>query len=114
MLQQFSRQADVPILIDPALRKENMLKFYGNIVRPLPEALNLLLPAAHLEWRTINNTIFVTQAPDFRIFYGLAITPRVTYPPNRLIPQRPATPQTQQQSGEPSGQPQKSPTGKNE
>jgi hypothetical protein len=89
-LKRFSRQANVPILVDPQLQGDHPLRFYGNLVRPLPDALNLLLPAMHLEWRYTGNTIFVTESPDFAIFYGVSNLPKAVYPANGLLQQAPA------------------------
>jgi hypothetical protein len=86
-LKRFSRQANVPILVDPQLQSEHPLRFYGNIVQPLPDALNLLLPAMHLEWRYTGGNIFVTQSPDFGVFFGISNIPKVVYPPTNLLQQ---------------------------
>jgi hypothetical protein len=104
VLKRFGRQANVPVLIDPQIQNDRMLKFYGNIVRPLPDALNLLLPTAHLEWRFSGGAIFVTQAPDFGIFYGISNIPKAVFPANGLLqlpstrgqaPQRSAAPKSE-------------------
>lgn len=86
LLQEFGRQASVPILIDPNVPKGKAFRVSGNITRPLPEALNYLTLAAHLEWRYVGNSIFVTTTPDFQIFVGDALTPRALYPPPALNP----------------------------
>ena len=81
LLQEFGKQASVPILIDPNVPKGKAFRVSGNITRPLPEALNYLTLAAHLEWRYVGNSIFVTTSPDFQIFVGDMLTPRAIYPP---------------------------------
>lgn len=79
VLQQLAAQANVPIVIDPAVPNGSKFRINGSVPpRPLPEALNLLAPSARLEWRWIGSRIFVTTAPEFQIFYGESLAPRAT------------------------------------
>ncbi len=85
VLAELGRQANVPILIDPMVPRGS--KFRITLTLPacsLNEALNLVLPPAHLLWRTINNAIYVTPKPDFQIFYGESVNPIINYRNNQL------------------------------
>ena len=82
VLKQFSRQAGIPILIDPGIPNGLRFRFYGNIVRPLPEALNLLAAVAQLEWHQANGQIFITTTPEFSVVYGNTDKPGGVYPPS--------------------------------
>jgi hypothetical protein len=99
VLQQLGQQANVPILIDRSVPRGMQFRIRGSVSpRPLPEALSTLAPYARLEWRYIGNTIFVTAAPDFQIFYGASETPRssfrnATLQQKRAAPAGPAGPQ---------------------
>ena len=85
ILQGWAQQAKVAILIDPDVPNGPKFRLRGSISpRPLPEALNLLAPSAHLEWRWVGNTIFVATAPDFALFFGDEKEPRVRYAPQPL------------------------------
>lgn len=106
VLEQFSRQSGVQILIDPELGINRDPKFDGDIVRPLPEALNFLAWVAHLEWRAVNGIVFVTSAPDFRIFYGLASAPVAAYPVHRTQPQTKSRLMHPMQQAKPAAPPQ--------
>jgi hypothetical protein len=99
ILQQLSQQANVPILIDQSVPRGMQFRIRGSVSpRPLPEVLGTLAPYARLDWRYIGNTIFVSAAPDFQIFYGAAETPRASYrnapiQQKRTAPAGPAGPQ---------------------
>ena|GEM_PF-1432624 len=80
VLSELSRQSGVAILLDPLVPRG--ARFRMTLTLPacsLPEALNLILPLARLRWRTINNAVYITPAPEFQIFYGSAPTPYVIY-----------------------------------
>jgi hypothetical protein len=94
VLKLFSRQSGVPILVDPGIPSGLRFRFSGNIVRPLPEALNLLSAVGQLEWHEVNGQIFITTTPDFKIFYGASEVPGGSYPsaPAQAQPGRKAQP----------------------
>lgn len=81
VLKSFSMQSGVPIYVDPIIANDPSFKVDGTLTSPLPEALNLLALVAHLSLFEGNGVYFVTTAPDFRVFFGDASTPRASYPP---------------------------------
>ncbi len=81
VLQLFSRQSNVPILVDQSIPNSLKFRVWGSLsARHLPEALNVLAPTAHLQWRWIGNTIFVVPAPSFQVFFGDLGNYRSQYP----------------------------------
>ncbi len=80
VLQEFSLQSNVRIAIDPAIAKNPSFRIDGHIVRPLPQALQLLGQVGHLTIVRTATGYFVTPAPDFRIFYGSSTAPRTAFP----------------------------------
>ncbi len=80
VLQEFSRQSGVPITLDPVITQNPSFRIDGHIVRPLPQALQLLGQVGHLTIVRTATGYFVTPAPDFRIFYGSSNTPRTSFP----------------------------------
>jgi hypothetical protein len=118
ILQQLGQQANVPILIDQSVPRGMQFRIRGSVSpRPLPEVLSTLAPYARLDWRYIGNTIFVTAAPDFQIFYGAAEAPRASYrnapvQQRRAAPAGPAGPQgdsNKSSDAEKKNQPEKEP-----
>ena len=83
VLQLFSQQSNVPILLDQSIPNSLKFRVWGSLSpRQLPEALNVLAPTAHLQWRWIGNTVFVVPAPNFLVTLGEAGTFRSQYPPS--------------------------------
>ncbi len=81
VLQLFSQQSNVPVLVDQAVPNGLKFRVWGNLSpRQLPEALNLLAPTAHLQWRWIGNSIYVVPAPNFTIYFGDQGSGRSAYP----------------------------------
>ncbi len=80
VLQAFSRQSGVPITVDPAIERNPTFRIDGHIVRPLPQALQLLGQVSHLTIVRTATGYFVTPAPDFKIFYGRSNAPRASFP----------------------------------
>ncbi len=75
------RQANTPILIDPAVPSGLKFRMWGTISpRPLAEAMNTLAGYARLQWRWVGNSIFVTSPPELQLYYGDALIPRASYP----------------------------------
>jgi hypothetical protein len=82
VLQQMSQQANVPILVDPNVPSGPKFSIHGTLSpRPLPDALNILASAAHLDWRWINNTVYITTTPEFELFFGASTDARAGYGP---------------------------------
>jgi hypothetical protein len=82
VLQMFSQQANVPILVDQSIPNSLKFRVWGSLSpRQLPEALNLLAPTAHLQWRWIGSTVFVVPAPTFNVYFGDQAAFRSGYPP---------------------------------
>lgn len=76
ILQQFSQQANVPILLDQSIPNSLKFRVWGSLSpRQLPEALNVLSPTAHLQWRWIGGTVFVFPSPDFQVYFGDTAVP---------------------------------------
>jgi hypothetical protein len=68
VLQLWSKQANVPILVDPSVPRGSKFVIRGSIPpRPIMDALNSLAPYARLEWKWVGNSIFVTTTPDFEM-----------------------------------------------
>ncbi|HLJ53395.1 MAG TPA: hypothetical protein VKT77_00065, partial [Chthonomonadaceae bacterium] len=81
VLQLFSQQANVPILVDQSIPNSLKFRVWGSISpRQLPEALNVLAPTAHLQWRWIGGSIFVVPAPNFSVSFGDSPAFRSQYP----------------------------------
>ncbi len=81
VLLLFSQQSNVPILVDQSIPSSLKFRVWGSLSpRQLPEALNVLAPTAHLQWRWIGNTIFIVPAPNFQVGFGDAGTFRSQYP----------------------------------
>ena len=81
VLQLFSQQANVPILVDQSIPNSLRFRVWGSLSpRQLPEALNVLAPTAHLQWRWIGGSIFVVPAPNFIISFGDQAPTRNAYP----------------------------------
>lgn len=83
VLRNIASQAGVPLVVDPAMPRDLSFRFSGHMVKPLPEALNLLAEAAHLEWRDLNGVLFVTTQPDFKVALGQSTQARPTGAPAR-------------------------------
>jgi hypothetical protein len=80
VLLNLAKQANVPMLLDPALTSDTRFRFTGTIPpRPLPDALNTLTFLARLEWRWVGNTVYVTPAPDFALYFGDLKDPAAVY-----------------------------------
>ena len=80
LFAELSRQSGTPILLDPSVPRGS--KFRINLSLPactLAEALNIILPAAHLRWRALNGTTYVSATPDFQLFFGSQISPGIIY-----------------------------------
>lgn len=69
VLQLLGEQANTTILIDPSIPNSLRFRIWG-VVSPrlLPEALNIVAPAAKLQWRWIGNTVFVTPLPEISVY----------------------------------------------
>ena len=81
VLQRFSQQANVPILVDQSIPNSLKFRLWGSLSpRQLPEALNVLAPTAHLQWRWIGDSIFVVPAPSFQVSFGDQGATRSAYP----------------------------------
>jgi hypothetical protein len=81
VLQLFSQQSNVPILVDQSIPSSLKFRVWGNLSpRQLPEALNVLAPTAHLQWRWIGNMVFVVPAPNFQVSFGDQGALRSVYP----------------------------------
>jgi hypothetical protein len=81
VLQLFSQQSNVPILVDQSIPSSLKFRVWGSLSpRQLPEALNVLAPTAHLQWRWIGNMVFVVPAPNFQVYFGDAGAQRSAYP----------------------------------
>lgn len=81
VLQLFSQQSNVPILVDQSIPNSLKFRVWGSLSpRQLPEALNVLAPTAHLQWRWIGNSIFVVPAPSFSVSFGDQGSNRSQYP----------------------------------
>ena len=81
VLQLFSQQSNIPILVDQSIPNGLKFRVWGNLSpRQLPEALNVLAPTAHLQWRWIGGSVFVVPAPSFVVSYGDAAGFRNQYP----------------------------------
>ena len=93
VLQKLGQQAKVPVLIDPNVPEGSKFTIRGTLSpRSLPEALNILAPYAHLNWRWVGNTIYVTPSPDFQLFYGEETVPRASYSQQGIAGRRSASP----------------------
>lgn len=106
LLQELSRQTNVPILIDRLVPSGAKFSFSGNLTtRTLPETLDLLGTAARLKWFWVNNnSIFVTTTPDFSIWVNSADTPRATVGGPVVQQQTSPPPQQQRSLSQPQGQ----------
>jgi len=81
VLQLFSQQSNTPILLDQSIPNSLKFRVWGSLSpRQLPEALNVLAPTAHLQWRWIGNSVFVVPAPNFQVYFGEQGTLRNAYP----------------------------------
>ena len=79
ILLDMGRQAGVSILIAPEVPRGADFVLNGYITpRPLAELLNILAYKAHLDWRWVNNRIFVTTTPQLQFYLRGALMP----PPN--------------------------------
>lgn len=88
VLQLFSRQSNVPIVVDPAIPNGLKFRLWGTLSpRQLSEALNVIAPTARLQWRRIGGIVYVFPAPEFQVIFGAANGPggynRTIYPPQR-------------------------------
>lgn len=87
VLMQFSQQANVPIFIDQSVPNSLRFRIWGSLApRPLAEALNILAPVAHLQWRWVGNTVFVFPTPDFQVTFGDLNLPNNTIRSQFYIP----------------------------
>jgi hypothetical protein len=80
LFAELSRQTGTVILLDPSVPRGS--KFRINLALPactLTEALNVILPAAHLRWRTLNGSTYISATPDFQLFFGSQLTPGVIF-----------------------------------
>ena len=79
ILQELSRQSNTPIGMDPSIPRGSKFTLHGFFTpRTLPEAMQILAQSAHLSWRWVGPTIFVSALPDFQIFYN-SNSPQVIY-----------------------------------
>jgi len=84
VLRLFSQQSNVPILVDQSIPSSLKFRVWGNLSpRQLTEALNVLAPTAHLQWRWIGNMVFVVPAPNFQVSFGDQGSLRSAYPASR-------------------------------
>lgn len=68
VLELWSKQANVPILVDPSVPRGGKFVIRGSIPpRPIMDALNAIAPYARLDWRWAGNSIFVTTTPEFEM-----------------------------------------------
>lgn len=101
ILADLSRQAGVPILIDPDVPKAEEFVVSATIpARPLNEMLNILGYYARLEWRWVNGRIYVTTTPQLHLYLHGAMLPAPSNGDNigngiTVLPQRSAAPQNQ-------------------
>lgn len=87
VILQLGRQANVPILVDPSVPTGPKFRLDGKISpRPLPDALNVLAYYGRLEWRWVGDRIFVTAAPDFQIYFGESLVPRLNSRGRAAVP----------------------------
>ena len=92
VLLDLGKQAGVTILIDPAVPRGTEFVVNASVPpRPLNEVLNLLAYQAHLEWRWLNNRIFITTTPQLLLY--LRGTQFPTLGGVTILPQRSAVPQ---------------------
>ncbi len=77
ILLDLSRQSGVPIYIDPAVPGGDAFVINGYVTpRPLVEVLNYLAYKARLEWRWINNRVYVTITPQLNLYlHGSLLSP---------------------------------------
>ncbi len=76
VLLDLSRQSGVPIYIDPAVPGGDAFVVNGYVTpRPLVEVLNYLAYKARLEWRWINNRVYVTTTPQLNLFLHGSLLP---------------------------------------
>lgn len=76
VLLDLSRQSGVPIYIDPAVPGGDTFVVNGYVTpRPLVEVLNYLAYKARLEWRWINNRVYVTTTPQLNLFVHGSLLP---------------------------------------
>ena len=80
---ELQRQSNIAILVDPDIPRGPKFRMQLTL-RPtsLTDALNLLCPALHLNWRRLNNSLFITPTSDFQIYWGNSNQPRIIYGPN--------------------------------
>ncbi len=68
ILQLWSKQANIPILVDPSVPRGSKFVIRGTIPpRPIMDALNSIAPYARLDWRWAGNSIFITTTPEFEM-----------------------------------------------
>jgi len=80
VLAELQRQSNVQILVDPQVPRGPKFRMRLALTPlSLPETLNLMCPALHLNWRWIGNTIYITPTPDFEVFWGDSNAPRIIY-----------------------------------
>ena len=86
---ELQRQSNTSLLVDPDVPRGPKFRMQLTL-RPttLVDALNLLCPALHLNWRRINSSVFITPTSDFQIFWGSSSQPRVIYGQSPVQSQR--------------------------
>ncbi len=102
LFSELSRQTNTLILLDPSVPRGS--KFRINLSLPactLTEALNVILPAAHLRWRSLNGSTYISATPDFQLFFGSQLNPGVIFGNTANGAQGALKPQ--QQGGQPGG-----------
>jgi hypothetical protein len=104
VLSDLGRQSGVAILIDPAVPRGMEFVVNASIPpRPLNEVLNILASRAHLEWRWLNNRIFITTTPQLLLYLRGTQLPTlggITILPQRPILQQNTAPSTDQKAEE--------------
>ena len=107
VLADLSRQASVPILVDPDVPKgEEFLVDAAIPALPLNEMLNFLGYRARLEWRWVNGRIYVTATPQLKLYLRGSM---LSDPANSgnigngitVLPRRAAAPTTQEPQKKP-------------
>ena len=108
VLADLGKQAGVAVLIDPAVPRGVEFVINASIPpHPLKEVLNLLASQAHLEWRWLNNRVFITTTPQLLLYLRGTQLPTVggtTVPPQRSAAPQNAAPPTDKKADDKSEQ----------
>ena len=81
ILTELGRQSGVTVLLDPDIPKDTRFRMRAKLPpRTFDETLNYIATGAHLELRRFGNTVIVSPTPEFQLFFGTEVQPRVSYP----------------------------------